>query len=334
MHSAHPQFGDGIIRAVAPSHRSTGITLSAAVLFIGAAFDIFSCGLMFVGLAFLPNERRPVPAASLLVFVAVFYLVAAAWAISSGVGLLKLKEWARISTLIIGALLAFFCLLSMVFMLIVPLPSDAAVSSGIYFATRVFLGFIFGIPAAIGIWWLFYFNRKDVKQKFQASPLGGASTSTQPTRPLSISIIGWYLIVSAICTIWILFLPIPIFFFSIFLTGQPARLTFSGLGVLQVVMGANLLKLKNWARIAAICYFVFFGVNGVASALIPGNAVRFAAATSQIQRTFGSPPSPIHIPLWAGLFFSLPLAIVLPWFLVTRKRAFVATANQNQSAPQ
>lgn len=324
-------------------NRSAGVTASAVLLFIGSALNILCCGLMVLGLAVLPNERRPAPAASMLVFVAIFYLATAAWGIASGVGLLNLKEWARISTLIIGALLAFFCLVSLLFALIIPLPQDPSVPPATYAAVRGFIALVLAVPVGIGAWWLFYLNRKAVKQEFQGARIEsatiggarieGAAIASKSTRPLSISIIGWYLVVSAICCIWILFLPIPIFFFYFLLKGQTARFVFLGMAVLQVVMGVGLLKLKNWARIASICYFAFFGVNGVAMVLIPGNSARFNAAMNETQRMFGAPPSPIHVPLWVGLFFTLPLSIAIPWFLVARSHAFAPASRASAHVP-
>jgi hypothetical protein len=314
-------------------NRSPGVTVSAVLLFVGSALAILFCSLMVVGLAVLPSERRPAPAESMLVFVGIFYLATAAWGIASGVGLLGLKEWARISTLIIGALLAFFCLLTMLFMLIMPLPQEPDVSPAAYAAFKAGFALVLAVPVAIGTWWLFYFNRKAVKQEFQGAGIEGAAISSKPARPLSISIIGWYLVISAICCIGILFLPIPIFLFYFLLRGQAARFVLFGMGVLQVVMGVALLRLKNWARIASICYFAFFGINGLAMVLIPGNSARYDAAISETQRMFGAPAGPIHVPLWAGLFFTLPLAIVLPWFLVTRKPAFLR-APELPPAPQ
>lgn len=65
---------------------------------------------------------------------------------------------------------------------------------------RGFNALVLAVPVAIGAWWLFYFNRKAVKQEFQGAGIEGASIggariegaaiASKSTRPLSISIIG------------------------------------------------------------------------------------------------------------------------------------------------
>ena len=150
-------------------------------------------------------------------------------------GLLQLKNWARISTIVFSVLLVGFgalgMLTSMVFFLKPPPGNgvDPKMFSIIGAVTAVFALAQIGI----GIWWMVFFNRASVKAQFLAQPFpfphpgqgiapyatNMPSTATppppglpsqtdpaplptppivapsRPARPLSVSIIAWYLLV-------------------------------------------------------------------------------------------------------------------------------------------
>ena len=101
--------------------RPTGVTVIAILDFIGAAFSVLGgIGMMAGGgmLATLMNQQGQANgmsglAASLGAVMGVFLLVIAAVEIILGVGLLKLKEWARMVTVILTAIFAALGLLGL-----------------------------------------------------------------------------------------------------------------------------------------------------------------------------------------------------------------------------
>jgi hypothetical protein len=87
-------------------------------------------------------------------------LLFAGWGVATGIGLLRAWRWARISTLIFSGLLAaaFSILGVMIFL--------HSLRDGLSAGDLTILLFL--IPIAIGVWWLVFFTRKDVKAYFQA----------------------------------------------------------------------------------------------------------------------------------------------------------------------
>ena len=101
--------------------RSTGITVSAVMAFAGSALCIALVGLN-VMTAVTMRVQRPLPPVPdqpvapgkpevMLGIMAVFYLGFAIWGIVSGVGLLRLRNWARLCFAVFGSILSFGSLL-------------------------------------------------------------------------------------------------------------------------------------------------------------------------------------------------------------------------------
>lgn len=90
----------------------------------------------------------------------------AGWGIVTGIGLLRVWRWARISTLIFSGLLAAFGIAETVASLLMAGDVDTPRWELIMFKT--FLILLDLIPIAAGIAWLVFFTRKDVKAYFQA----------------------------------------------------------------------------------------------------------------------------------------------------------------------
>jgi hypothetical protein len=90
-------------------------------------------------------------------------LLFSGWGVATGLGLLRAWRWARISALTFWGLLAAAGLLGFAALLRVPgggaFDWEALIS-------RVVLGLVTLIPIASGVWWLVFFNRKDVKTYF------------------------------------------------------------------------------------------------------------------------------------------------------------------------
>ena len=90
----------------------------------------------------------------------------AGWGILTGIGLLRVWRWARISTLIFSGLLAVFGIAETAASLLVP--RDAGTPQWDFILFKTFLIVVDIIPIAAGIAWLVFFTRKDVKAYFQA----------------------------------------------------------------------------------------------------------------------------------------------------------------------
>jgi hypothetical protein len=304
------------------------------------------------------------------VILPLFYALPAVWGIVTAVGLLGLRNWARISTIVFSVLLiifgAFGMLTAMVFFLKPPPGNglDPKMASWIGAVMVVFAVAQIGI----GIWWMVFFNRARVKAQFlpQPSPFPhlGQGTSQYATdmpysatppppglaspadlapplappiaapnssgRPLSISIIAWYLLASCLFVPFPLFLHSPTALFLTILTGWRASVFFLVIAGVHVYAGTMLLRMKPAGIWTGIGYFLFNFVNIAVFYLAPGGHARFTRLVDLQQSMFpwmrSSQASQFHIDIMPfvmfGVIFALALSLVPLYFLFAAKPAF------------
>ena len=298
--------------------RSISVTISAIITLVGS---ILTLGIGVIGALGVLVQRNTVPqgvglVATALVGVLVMTL-SALWGIATGIGLLMLKGWARISIIVFASLLALsVCGAPM--MLMIPFPptpgADASVMTGIRIGMAVFYLFL----GAIGIWWLVLFTRPSVKVQFS----GGAPVAREGGRPLSVSVIAWLLILGATSMPVCLLMRVPTILLGFLLTGWAAVLTYVSLLIVLLCLGIGLLRLRPLARTLAIYYSVFGIINMALFYLRPGYEARMAAIMQASSKFFPSPQPPIVFPWLAIFVMTTAFMGAQIYFLVTRKRAF------------
>jgi hypothetical protein len=274
-----------------------------------------------------------------MVFLALVLFAAAAWGIASGTGLMRLREWSRISMLVFSALLLFVCIPGLLMFLFMPFPPPGTAPSPemtkeMLAATRIFMAVLYGILAALGGWWIYFFNKRSTKDQFLKvripglEGMPGAEVISPYARPLSITLIAWWLLISGFIGVLGLSVNPPVFFLGYFFKGTYASVLMLALALVQSLIGFGLLKLRPWGRTLAIYYFQFLIFNSLTMVLIPGTQARFEQAMSEMlsdmQGTLGTPPSPMHVPIWFGVIFAVPLLSLLLWIVVSRKDVFQA----------
>jgi hypothetical protein len=274
-----------------------------------------------------------------MVFLALVLFAAAAWGIASGTGLMRLREWSRISMLVFSALLLFVCIPGLLMFLFMPFPPPGTAPSPemtkeMLAATRIFMAVLYGILAALGGWWIYFFNKRSTKDQFLKvripglEGMPGGEVISPYARPLSITLIAWWLLISGFIGVLGLSVNPPVFFLGYFFKGTYASMLMLGLALVQSLIGFGLLKLRPWGRTLAIYYFQFLIFNSLTMVLIPGTQARFEQAMSEMlsdmQGTLGTPPSPMHVPIWFGVIFAVPLLSLLLWIVVSRKDVFQA----------
>jgi hypothetical protein len=175
--------------------------------------------------------------------------------------------------LIYASMLVFFCLPGALLMVFIPLPNnnDPNLPSNFIAIIRVGAVLIYAMFAALGGFWLYFFNGRNVKAQFvgqqplatSASPelfAGAPYAGHRPSsraRPLSITIIGWFLLVgSALTPLCILFnkilfsgVQIPLFLFGFIVSGRGAYAILVMWMAIQLVAAVGLLKLKRWGLV-------------------------------------------------------------------------------------
>jgi len=94
----------------------------------------------------------------------VWTLLFSGWGLATGIGLLRAWRWAPVSTLIFSGLLAALGILGIVGFLLMP---GGDVSGWTLILLRTASTMLFLIPIAVGLRWLFFFSRKEVRAYFQ-----------------------------------------------------------------------------------------------------------------------------------------------------------------------
>jgi hypothetical protein len=323
--------------------RPASVTISAVVVFIGSGLTLLSGVLMILAFAVMPSDSTPAFTRDAGLIMSVFMLGFAAWGVATGVNLLHLREWARISMIVFSGLLLVMAVPGLLMMLVMPLPTPSvpAVPNGeaipplehLMTAVRIGMGVFYALLALLGGWWLYFFNARPIREHFRgaaaptsstwaSSVLAPAEVPGSPKRPVSITIIAYLALVGA-CMFPILnILHLPLTFLGFFFTGGKASLIVIGYMSVQLLMAYGLLKLEKWGRSLAIYYFNFAIFNSIISVILPGAQTRYEEATAAMQTSLGLPPSPFQFPIWFSLVFSLPMIAVQLWFVVTRKQAF------------
>lgn len=339
--------------------RSVGITVSAVVVFIGSALTILFGALVVLGSLLLPNAHA---AANLPANLKYFVVIEAAmlfgfggWGLAAGIGLIATKRWARISMLVFAAILIFISLPSALLIAVIPFPNttDPKLPSNFIAIMRVGMALFYATLAALGGFWLYFFNKQHVKGQFRAErplaesagpdlPFGtpiAAPSASQRLRPLSLTIIGWFLLVgSAFTPLYLLFhssffpgVQLPLFFLGFFFLGRSASLILVAWMAAQMVAAVGLLKLKKWGLFATVGLQCLAIMNVALLVGVPANRARFQQFMEALMASMNArmpQPVPFVFPMWIGIASSLPIVFVILWFLITRRQAFTSAAQE------
>ena len=334
--------------------RPIGITLSAVALGIAATLALLLSVLLTLLAAFTRNVKLPpvssaqAPAASAgLLFgitlgFSLFLAMLAAWAILTLIGLLRLRSWTRYSTLVIGGFLVFIAACSIFGLalaaFVFPAQPNVPVST---MHTILFVqGLFYSAVAAVGAWWLVFFNLKSTKAYFlpaYAAEFAGEDPS-QPTLihppgrfahvPTAIVVLACLLLFSAVCCAVVAFFTLPTFLFGFTLTGPGVHFLYLVYAALMAFIGWGLLRLDNRARLALYAFIGFSALNFTVI-ISPWGKARYVAyqqllysrmaLTSTPQIDPASTPFIIAMILFCVLCYGLQI-----WILQRHRRAFIA----------
>jgi hypothetical protein len=235
-------------------------------------------------------------------------------------------------------------------------PTTTGVDPSVMIAMRVVVGAFWLGLLGIGVWWLVFFNRARVKAQFMQpepppppTPQIFAAQSPQvsvppivpggPQRPLSLTILAWFLLVGCLFLPLSLAMRAPAILFTNMLTGLPAALYYLVVLIVHLYIGIGLLRLKPLARSAGVGYCVFLFINSAVFYLAPGRQARIHALFDwqftifpwmrhwQDQWEAQFMPSFVVGACTGLVFLAVPL-----YFLITRKRAFEEAAAASRTA--
>lgn len=309
--------------------RPPGLIITAVIEIIGSLFFVLLAGISMV----VPRLTRSDPRQSQLpegffVGTGVFYLALAVAGIATAVGLLRLRRWARYSTLAFAGILVFFGLFIALIFAVMPhtlpqgqtaaeLPSNFAV---------VFKTISISIQlaiAALGGWWLYYFNRQTVRSCF----LTDGAEYNGTGRPLSILLLAVFNLIGVPSCLLGLWMAFPSMLFGVLVKGVAARVIYLVLLVVLLYLGIGLLRLSPASRPVAIAFYLFGTLNAVVLYFLPGREERLQRLYTESLQMWHMPNSGTRMPsmqpiLLLGTIGAIAFAAVAIYFLVTRRSAF------------
>jgi hypothetical protein len=312
---------------------------------------------MVLGSAFLtkanPAARVPENFGSILVVEAALFFGLGGWGLGSGIGLLFLKQWARISLLVFAGFLVCVSLPAAALMAVIQFPNTHDPNLPVNFmpAIRIGMALFYGMFAALGGFWLYFFNTSSVKVQFQARMpvpesaagdlfLGAAVPApsvSQSPRPLSITIIGWFLLIgSAFAPLGLLMnralfpgMQVPFYFLGFFFFGWTGYLVLLVWMAAQMAAAAGLLKLRSWGLFGTIALQCLAAINAGLLLAIPAHRARFQHIMETMTASMNArmpQAAPFDFPAWFGFAAAFPMVVVILWFLITRRHAFTSAA--------
>ncbi len=323
------------------------MTAAAVVAILGSLFLLlcFSVALLALLLVKLPGnapELSP-PARNVMLAGQGFMICLSLFGLAIGIGLIYLRNWARISILIWGGFSVFFGVIGIPIGFLAvfsPTPNVPALSAESMQAVRWILLFIYGIPLLIGIWWLILFNRKTVKAQFAGQgESADQSLPRKPACPLPVAVLAWFYIASVFNLLFLPLLPlhVPLFVFGYVLPGSAGKIVLIMTSLAFAIAGIGLLKLKPWSYSLTIGLQLFWLASGVVSALTPNYGAVMDSYMKEVQASFHLPEtrsSPFNFAQHFGwmLAASLVFAAAILGLLVFYRPRFLEAASRAAAA--
>lgn len=308
-----------------------GIRASAGLTILGSLLAIAFAGLMLLSTVLKPPPASAaVPQYALAVIgavIATIFVAFGVWGISTGIAIFCRRGWARVSTLVFAAILIFFAASACLAMVFAPFPAQAVVAQRTLEIVRAALVGFYALLTVIGIWWLVLFNLKSTREYFERDAPAAPSA-----RPLSVSVIGWYLLTGALFCLGAAVMRWPAFVFGTVLVRWGAVTSYVALFAAQGVLGAGLLKLREPARVAAIAYFGLMVLNCALALAPPGFAANVQIVQNEMPQFFRTASQgQVYSPGWTMALPGIALAVVPIWLLVRQRAAFEKTADAPQT---
>lgn len=326
-----------------PPRASTSIIVAGIFAILCGVIGTFSgLGALILFSTSRIAQSAPFPAMRpILDGVWIVLLLCALFVVFTGIQVMRLRNWARVSMLVIAGCLLFFGLVGIVVTFVtafVSIPMEPTVPQGLLLAV---LAVTYGIPTVISIWWLILFTRRSVIAQFQAQatlepprPSSSLSVFNNPACPLAVRIVGWYLGSFVVFIPFIPFIPnsVPAIFFGHIFFGPAATAIYAVDFALISIPGIGLLLLKRWSYPLTVASQLLASANAVYSTLSPSYESSLRAMFEKMN--LPELPANIEQMLRYSRNFSLigllfPAAILIALF-VSRQRFYEAADRASQ----
>lgn len=277
--------------------RPTGVLIAATVLGILTAFGLLG-GLGSVAAAFFIHSPGIPNLDVLKVIMTVFGLGGLCYCLFCGfvvAGLVRMRNWARISIVILGGLkVAFWGLMSVAMLGLrnrLPAGSPSTVPISSAFGDVVVL--IYASLAMIGIWWVVYFNLKSVRTAFKESrhesqAVQGMEAGRYTFWHVVVLVLAWFLLIGSLPLLAMAAAHAPFWFLGITFRGTAAvsiDLLYAGL---SFYCGIGLLRRWRMAFRTAVVLQAISFLSAVVG-LLPSATRNLLAVGIELDQRFGFP---------------------------------------------
>jgi hypothetical protein len=302
------------------------IRVSALLAVLGSGATLLFAGILAWTAFFVePPEtlaESPMRFKVLMLSVAAFFAALGIWGLATAAGLFRRSEWARLSIMIFSLLLVGMGGSALAGTLFIHMPQNGRLPPEVLSRIRLGMAGFYGSLTTLGIWWLLLFNSRRSKQYFVE-----LAVRSERGRPLSIGIIGWYLLISTLVTAVAAILRIPGMFFGFLLTGWAALAVYTAFTAVQLYLGTGLLQLQEPARVGSILYFLIVAANAAVTVALPDFPGRMRLMQEALPRFLHFNRETL-VPLegsWGVTLVAAAYAVIPVWFLVRRRGSFVRT---------
>jgi len=307
-----------------PSGPSSSVVAAAVVGILIAVFGILTALIAVAGVSVMapPNTAGLPPfAKSLSIVMMVLFCCVAIFGIFTGIGVLKLKSWARISMLVWGGVMVFFCGMALMFLLFVPLPEGPENSPLTPNVLRLVVSFAYGVPVAIGAWWLWLFNQRGVKKQFMPSGSleGTAPVAGGPRCPLPLAILAGFSIFSvgtSLLLFPVMHLPFNMILFGFRFHGMPGAVLYLVSAALFLTGSIGMLRLKRWSYPLMLGQYFFWMASGTVSLLSPNFERNVQEVFSQMNMPEGPAAQAAFVQTRTFGILTLLPSVMLVWLLL------------------
>lgn len=158
-----------------PGQRSAAVTASGVIAILGSLVTAIGVLIGIMGLLVSFGYPSPAPTIpgvrAITAAMMVFFLAVAIWGAFSGVGVIRFRNWARLSVLVWAGITTPICLLVIAVMAWIPFPElpEPQLSTTVL---RFFIIAFYGAPLAIAVWWLILFTRPQIVAQFRPASAG------------------------------------------------------------------------------------------------------------------------------------------------------------------
>jgi hypothetical protein len=251
---------------------SVGVTICAVVLLLASAFALLGAGgMVFIAVGpmsgqffdpgNLPAGANVTAMRSVMLAGAMFTGLFAAFGLATGIGLIRLWRWARYAAIVIGVIVIILSVLPAIAFLFMPMPAPTGAAAPPPAAVRWILAGFYLFWGVLGGVFVYVMARTATAEQFN----GGEGVPLPPrVRPISITIIAWFMIVSAAMSLPMMAATrVPALVLGLILTGGWAKLFFILYFSLYVLVGLGLLKRTSEAIWPAIGVQTFALLNAL-----------------------------------------------------------------------